>query len=144
MGFDLANHYKFKVENRFHSSKKKIRTEELSLPDLFFFSLAALCTLRLNQNRLLPQKSNLHSPVRQTLAGSWSWRRRFQQSGEMDLDLWIVKVKEGQHLAEHELQSLCEYVRPPSPRGSPPHFLPPRLIGLGVGVPSDERLLIVQ
>ncbi|OEL19022.1 Phytochrome-associated serine/threonine-protein phosphatase 3 [Dichanthelium oligosanthes] len=30
----------------------------------------------------------------------------------MDLDLWIAKVKEGQHLAEHELQSLCEYVRP--------------------------------
>ncbi|KAM0919560.1 hypothetical protein ACQ4PT_008119 [Festuca glaucescens] len=29
----------------------------------------------------------------------------------MDLDLWIVKVKEGQHLAEHELQSLCEYVK---------------------------------
>jgi len=28
----------------------------------------------------------------------------------MDLDLWISKVKEGQHLAEHELQSLCEYV----------------------------------
>jgi serine/threonine-protein phosphatase 6 catalytic subunit len=28
----------------------------------------------------------------------------------MDLDLWIAKVKEGQHLAEHELQSLCEYV----------------------------------
>lgn len=33
----------------------------------------------------------------------------------MDLDLWISKVKEGQHLAEHELQSLCEYVS----------FLPP-------------------
>ncbi|CAL4974636.1 unnamed protein product [Urochloa decumbens] len=29
----------------------------------------------------------------------------------MDLDLWISKVKEGQHLAEHELQSLCEYVK---------------------------------
>jgi hypothetical protein len=29
----------------------------------------------------------------------------------MDLDLWIANVKEGQHLAEHELQSLCEYVR---------------------------------
>jgi len=29
----------------------------------------------------------------------------------MDLDLWIAAVKEGQHLAEHELQSLCEYVR---------------------------------
>jgi serine/threonine-protein phosphatase 6 catalytic subunit len=28
----------------------------------------------------------------------------------MDLDLWIAKAKEGQHLAEHELQSLCEYV----------------------------------
>jgi hypothetical protein len=28
----------------------------------------------------------------------------------MDLDLWISKVKEGQHLAEHELQTLCEYV----------------------------------
>ncbi|KAE8766304.1 phytochrome-associated serine/threonine-protein phosphatase [Hordeum vulgare] len=29
----------------------------------------------------------------------------------MDLDLWISKVKEGQHLAEHELQTLCEYVK---------------------------------
>jgi serine/threonine-protein phosphatase 6 catalytic subunit len=29
----------------------------------------------------------------------------------MDLDLWIANVKEGQHLAEHELQSLCEYVK---------------------------------
>ncbi|KAF8716295.1 hypothetical protein HU200_026582 [Digitaria exilis] len=29
----------------------------------------------------------------------------------MDLDLWLAKVKEGQHLAEHELQSLCEYVK---------------------------------
>jgi len=29
----------------------------------------------------------------------------------MDLDLWIAKVKEGQLLAEHELQSLCEYVK---------------------------------
>ncbi|ONM39057.1 DNA repair helicase XPB1 [Zea mays] len=29
----------------------------------------------------------------------------------MDVDLWISKVKEGQHLAEHELQSLCEYVK---------------------------------
>lgn len=29
----------------------------------------------------------------------------------MDLDLWISKVKEGQHLLEDELQLLCEYVR---------------------------------
>ncbi|KAF9605496.1 hypothetical protein IFM89_017515, partial [Coptis chinensis] len=28
----------------------------------------------------------------------------------MDLDLWISKVKEGQHLMEDELQLLCEYV----------------------------------
>ncbi|KAE9467056.1 hypothetical protein C3L33_01045, partial [Rhododendron williamsianum] len=28
----------------------------------------------------------------------------------MDLDLWISKVKEGQHLSEDELQLLCEYV----------------------------------
>lgn len=28
----------------------------------------------------------------------------------MDLDQWITKVKEGQHLAEDELQLLCEYV----------------------------------
>lgn len=37
----------------------------------------------------------------------------------MDLDLWISKVKEGQHLAEHELQSLCEYVSFPPPRPVP-------------------------
>ncbi|CAI9754063.1 unnamed protein product [Fraxinus pennsylvanica] len=29
----------------------------------------------------------------------------------MDLDQWIVKVKEGQHLSEDELQLLCEYVK---------------------------------
>ncbi|KAL2938989.1 Phytochrome-associated serine/threonine-protein phosphatase [Bienertia sinuspersici] len=29
----------------------------------------------------------------------------------MDLDKWIVKVKDGQHLAEDELQLLCEYVK---------------------------------
>lgn len=29
---------------------------------------------------------------------------------QMDLDKWIAKVKEGQHLAEDELQLLCEYV----------------------------------
>ncbi|WOL11718.1 phytochrome-associated serine/threonine-protein phosphatase [Canna indica] len=29
----------------------------------------------------------------------------------MDLDLWISKVKEGQHLQEDELQLLCEYVK---------------------------------
>ncbi|KAG6493548.1 hypothetical protein ZIOFF_048540 [Zingiber officinale] len=29
----------------------------------------------------------------------------------MELDQWISKVKEGQHLEEHELQLLCEYVR---------------------------------
>nr|GMC74912.1 phytochrome-associated serine/threonine-protein phosphatase [Ipomoea batatas] len=29
----------------------------------------------------------------------------------MDLDQWIAKVKEGQHLAEDELQLLCEYVK---------------------------------
>ncbi|RVW51308.1 Phytochrome-associated serine/threonine-protein phosphatase [Vitis vinifera] len=29
----------------------------------------------------------------------------------MDLDQWISKVKEGQHLLEDELQLLCEYVR---------------------------------
>lgn len=29
----------------------------------------------------------------------------------MDLDQWIAKVKEGQHLLEDELQLLCEYVR---------------------------------
>lgn len=28
----------------------------------------------------------------------------------MDLDQWITTVKEGQHLAEDELQLLCEYV----------------------------------
>jgi len=30
---------------------------------------------------------------------------------EMDLDQWISKVKDGQHLLEDELQLLCEYVR---------------------------------
>lgn len=40
----------------------------------------------------------------------------------MDLDLWISKVKEGQHLAEHELQSLCEYVSFPPPALSPDWF----------------------
>lgn len=30
--------------------------------------------------------------------------------GEMDLDAWISKVKEGDHLFENELQLLCEYV----------------------------------
>ncbi|EMS63497.1 Phytochrome-associated serine/threonine protein phosphatase [Triticum urartu] len=45
----------------------------------------------------------------------------------MDLDLWIVKVKEGQHLAEHELQSLCEYVQSLSPLPVPqPRRLPLR------------------
>lgn len=34
----------------------------------------------------------------------------------MDLDQWIAKVKEGQHLSEDELQLLCEYV--------PVHLLP--------------------
>ena len=29
----------------------------------------------------------------------------------MDLDQWISKVKDGQHLSEDELQLLCEYVR---------------------------------
>ncbi|KAM1169778.1 hypothetical protein EV2_020955 [Malus domestica] len=29
----------------------------------------------------------------------------------MDLDQWISKVKEGQHLLEDELQLLCEYVK---------------------------------
>ncbi|GMJ06744.1 hypothetical protein HRI_004343600 [Hibiscus trionum] len=29
----------------------------------------------------------------------------------MDLDQWIAKVKEGQHLSEDELQILCEYVK---------------------------------
>ncbi|KAF9593156.1 hypothetical protein IFM89_020452 [Coptis chinensis] len=29
----------------------------------------------------------------------------------MDLDLWISKVKAGQHLMEDELQLLCEYVK---------------------------------
>ncbi|KAL2461830.1 Protein FAR1-RELATED SEQUENCE [Abeliophyllum distichum] len=29
----------------------------------------------------------------------------------MDLDQWIAKVKEGQHLSEDELQLLCEYVK---------------------------------
>ncbi|CAN1177842.1 Phytochrome-associated serine/threonine-protein phosphatase [Linum perenne] len=29
----------------------------------------------------------------------------------MDLDQWIAKVKEGQHLLEDELQLLCEYVK---------------------------------
>jgi len=29
---------------------------------------------------------------------------------EMDLDHWISKVKDGQHLLEDELQLLCEYV----------------------------------
>ncbi|KAK1304997.1 Phytochrome-associated serine/threonine-protein phosphatase [Acorus calamus] len=29
----------------------------------------------------------------------------------MDLDLWISKVKEGNHLSEDELQLLCEYVK---------------------------------
>ncbi|RWV77171.1 hypothetical protein GW17_00062042 [Ensete ventricosum] len=28
----------------------------------------------------------------------------------MELDQWIAKVKKGQHLEEHELQLLCEYV----------------------------------
>lgn len=28
----------------------------------------------------------------------------------MDLDQWITKVKDGQHLSEDELQLLCEYV----------------------------------
>jgi hypothetical protein len=28
----------------------------------------------------------------------------------MDLDQWISKVKDGQHLLEDELQLLCEYV----------------------------------
>lgn len=32
----------------------------------------------------------------------------------MDLDQWISKVKDGQHLSEDELQLLCEYVRPSS------------------------------
>nr|GFB30855.1 phytochrome-associated serine/threonine protein phosphatase [Tanacetum cinerariifolium] len=41
------------------------------------------------------------------------------KEGRMDLDLWITKVKEGQHLSEDELQLLCEYkermvVRPPA------------------------------
>ncbi|CAO2178686.1 unnamed protein product, partial [Urochloa humidicola] len=36
---------------------------------------------------------------------------RLAAAPAMDLDLWISKVKEGQHLAEHELQSLCEYVK---------------------------------
>ena len=30
----------------------------------------------------------------------------------MDLDQWISKVKDGEHLSEDELQLLCEYVRP--------------------------------
>ncbi|KAK4488972.1 hypothetical protein RD792_004763 [Penstemon davidsonii] len=29
----------------------------------------------------------------------------------MDLDQWITKVKDGQHLSEDELQLLCEYVK---------------------------------
>uniref|UniRef100_A0A165X6P1 Serine/threonine-protein phosphatase n=1 Tax=Daucus carota subsp. sativus TaxID=79200 RepID=A0A165X6P1_DAUCS len=29
----------------------------------------------------------------------------------MDLDLWITKVKDGQHLSEDDLQLLCEYVK---------------------------------
>jgi hypothetical protein len=41
----------------------------------------------------------------------WLGTGDFSSSGVMDLDLWIANVKEGQHLAEHELQSLCEYVR---------------------------------
>jgi hypothetical protein len=39
-------------------------------------------------------------------------RARLAAAPAMDVDLWISKVKEGQHLAEHELQSLCEYVSP--------------------------------
>ncbi|KAF6986030.1 hypothetical protein CFC21_003824 [Triticum aestivum] len=52
-----------------------------------------------------PIRRNPSGEEREAVAGG------FQRSGEMDLDLWIVKVKEGQHLAEHELQSLCEYVK---------------------------------
>lgn len=42
------------------------------------------------------------------------WRISEEELREMDLDNWIAKVKEGQHLSEDELQLLCEYVCPPS------------------------------
>jgi hypothetical protein len=50
----------------------------------------------------------------------------------MDLDLWISKVKEGQHLAEHELQSLCEYVSflPPGSLVPPLGFCSPRALSI--------------
>lgn len=37
-------------------------------------------------------------------------KRNFSKDDSMDLDLWISKVKEGNHLMEDELQLLCEYV----------------------------------
>lgn len=55
-------------------------------------------------------------PVRSRFLGSLHRRAKRPEGSEfvrfaMELDQWISKVKEGQHLEEHELQLLCEYVR---------------------------------
>ena len=50
------------------------------------------------------------SPIHGASAPSLPRTQVGSRRAAMDLDLWISKVKEGQHLAEHELQSLCEYV----------------------------------
>jgi hypothetical protein len=64
----------------------------------------------------------------------------------MDLDLWISKVKEGQHLAEHELQSLCEYVRLPTPwlSRSPLGFCSPGAISIAGVFAGVLGFLVVE
>ena len=57
----------------------------------------------LDFNLPLPEKK---SPSKSNASGGIKGRA-------MDLDQWISKVKDGQHLSEDELQRLCEYVRAP-------------------------------
>ncbi|KAF7134459.1 hypothetical protein RHSIM_Rhsim08G0125600 [Rhododendron simsii] len=45
----------------------------------------------------------------------------------MDLDLWISKVKEGQHLSEDELQLLCEYIAYSALEANDPNMSPEKL-----------------
>ncbi len=71
----------------------------------YFFLSFSLGSSRLSL-RLALLCSNKPKPPRESQT-----KKKKVRDSEMDLDQWISKVKDGQHLLEDELQLLCEYVR---------------------------------
>jgi serine/threonine-protein phosphatase 6 catalytic subunit len=71
----------------------------------YFFLSFSLGSSRLSL-RLALLCSNKPKPPRESQT-----KKKKVRDSEMDLDQWISKVKDGQHLLEDELQLLCEYVK---------------------------------